>query len=466
MNNVCAWCGYTAYPVIAYSTDGNGHSVTNSTAEPAQSPYAAGSTVTFTAEAAPGYTFLGWYRVTSTEDNEVTDYDYSAVLCSTLIYHHLVTGAVEVAAVFAARDNVDVTVETVNGAEYYFGDEVEKQTGEVTRSLPLGTELTLRAADADKVLQWKNESDKVLGTGPSLSLTVTGSMRVTLVYQNGEAGDSVVQFLSDFDQVMLYSTYQSVPETVSFPLTPPSKFGFSFLKWVFENTDVEATNSTVREKIADNDRLITLRPDYSRLDENYTVTVRYEGVAKDGRTFADIPVGTGYTVTAPPITGYNFQHWKDADGVILSYRTGYFFQVSDNVTLTAVYSTEEPDPQPVITLGQPFATSVTDDDVTVHKVSCAATRSVPAGYTLLEQGMLYGKDLGEDFKPGDPGVCRVQSRDLSLSGVFTMNVKVASDSLDVFFRGYMILRDDSTGNETTMYTAVQHGTYADLASQA
>ena len=54
---------------------------------------------------------------------------------------------------------------------------------------------------------------------------------------------------------------------------------------------------------------------------------------------------------------------------------------------------------------------------------------------------------------------RLIGKDASRNGVHTLNVKVASDDIIVSLRGYMIVRDDATGNTTTYYTQIVSRSY-------
>ena len=55
---------------------------------------------------------------------------------------------------------------------------------------------------------------------------------------------------------------------------------------------------------------------------------------------------------------------------------------------------------------------------------------------------------------------RYQASDRGRNGVLNMNVSVDSDELVVSFRGYMTLRNESTGNIETYYTEIWKGSYA------
>ncbi len=302
----------------------------------------------------------------------------------------------------------------------------------------------------------------MLGTGASLSFTVTGKTTVKLVYRSETENQAFVQFVTDYGQVLFYSPY-SANDVVSFP-TPPSKLGCKFSKGVFEGTDPEATEEAIWGRIEAEERLITVKPSYTDDTTTYTVTVAYEGA--DGRaakTFSGLPVGTNRIFTAPAIDGYVFQCWKDAAGTVLGYDADYFMKITGDMTLTAVYGDEAVEARPVI------ATVLsTTTEGSIHKISAIATRTVPEGYTLAEQGMLYGINLGdvdaESFVFGTTGVLRFISSDLSANGVFTLHNKVSSDDLVLYYRAYMVLINDATGNEETVYSGIVSGSYGSINS--
>ena len=137
-------------------------------------------------------------------------------------------------------------------------------------------------------------------------------------------------------------------------------------------------------------------------------------------------------------------------------------QIAGDIMLTAVYGNAAAEALPVIAITGLRA----DTGGGTNKVVGIATRNVPTGYTVVEHGMLYGKDLGalttDTFVYGTDGVNRFQSTDMSNNGVFNMSVRVSSDDLIVYFRGYMRLRDNSSGNEAIYYTGISSGSYNQL----
>ena len=118
----------------------------------------------------------------------------------------------------------------------------------------------------------------------------------------------------------------------------------------------------------------------------------------------------------------------------------------------------------MITIGVPYRTS----SGSLHKVSCAATRSVPEGYTVVEQGMLYARDVNgldeASFVYGTDGVGRYQGNTAQNDGVLYLNVKVSTDNVVAYFRGYMVLRNASTGELETYYSGIASASYGSLVN--
>ena len=326
-------------------------------------------------------------------------------------------------------------------------------------SVKVGDVLSLHAVDADKVLQWQNEYDKVLGKGADLTVTVTGNMTITLVYQAEVANQAFVQFVSDNGQVMQAGTYTATDD-IPFPMAP-SKLGYRFLNWVFAGTTDEATEAAIRERIANGEQTIILSPRYERLPETYTVTVRYDGVQRADDVYVDLAVGTSLTLVAPKIEGKVFQRWEGR-GQVLGYAESYYLKVTSDEEFTAVYGDQEPVASPIITISDLSATV----EGGKQRISAIVTRSVPENYTLIEHGVLYARSdsmntFNENgFVLNGNGVNKYQSNMTDTIGTVKLNVTVDNDSVVVWLRGYMIVQNDLTGEQTTYYTALRHGSYA------
>lgn len=443
-----------------------------------KNPVHLGETVTLTAYSRLGYNFLGWYRVLSVSEGYVTECEAEPVSTDP-VYTFEVEGDVSLAAVYeASTQKFKLNVQAINGAKFRVnGGDV--QTG-YSEEVTLGTEVTIAAVEPDKVLQWQNDNDKLMGKGADLTVIVTGNTTVKLVYNSAEEGQSFVQFVSDYGQALSYQQYSaSGIEGLTFP-DSPVKFGYVFDKWVIEGTETEATVGSIRVLIEDGVKIITIKPLYTEDDTRFTVTVKY--LDQDGNeiheadTYEELRIGTSRTFTAPEIDGYTFARWEKADGTELGYNTGYYMRISGDMVLNARYTAEETEvkPKPVITLGEPaIVPAIVEGDVL--KVSCTATRSVPEGYTIIEHGILYARGVeglnAESFVCGTelpPGAGKYISNATQLNGTVKLNVKLTgeyNESTLVTFRGYMLLKNTETQNEEFYYTDVVTCTYESLAGR-
>lgn len=248
-----------------------------------------GIAVTVTAPALEGYTFDGWYE--QVVEGDTPTEPTGTPVCTTLAYTFNVQGNTDLVAKYTANGNATVTIIASNGAEYTVNDSSTKQSGS-SHTVQLGTTITITAYDASKVLQWQNESGKVLGRGASLSFTVTGNTSVSLVYNTISESQSFVQFVSDYGQVLSYQQYSGT-DNINFP-TAPTKFGYNFVKWVFENTETEATETAIKAKIGTaGNSIITIKPLYTKEETKYAVTVKYSGVDRADDTYSGIDKGRG-----------------------------------------------------------------------------------------------------------------------------------------------------------------------------
>ena len=100
-------------------------------------------------------------------------------------------------------------------------------------------------------------------------------------------------------------------------------------------------------------------------------------------------------------------------------------------------------------------------DGNANKLAFTATRNVPEGYTLLEQGVLYGINSTKDnYVIGNTAVRQMISSDKKANGVYIAYINVGSQ-LDtrVYVRGYMIVENAATGNQEVIYTDVVDATF-------
>lgn len=396
-------------------------------------------------ERLPSYRFLGWF------DNETGEH-----LSDEFIYEFTAEKDINLVAKFESYGKASVTLECVNGAKIVYGDIVVEEAGTISLTLPVGEMLKLTAGNPNMVSAWLNGSDKIIGKGEALYLTVTGDMTIKLVYNlSADSQTSMVQYVSDYGQLLSYQSY-SASDTIAEPVAP-SKLGYTFTKW-------SLTEDQIKAKITAGDKLITVTPVYEKNSYSFTVTVKYPTGTLADDTYSGAQ-GSGLTVTAKDIEGKVFTHWADESGNILSYEKSYFIQIASDVTLTANYADEAVSAQPVIAITSKYA-DVVDGK---NKVSFVATRSVPENYTVVEQGILFGTDSGlaqESALVIDGlNVRKGQSSSTFNNGVYSISVSVGNNTgTTIYARGYMIIRNNQTGNIDTIYTSVEYGSYDSLTS--
>lgn len=94
---------------------------------------------------------------------------------------------------------------------------------------------------------------------------------------------------------------------------------------------------------------------------------------------------------------------------------------------------------------------------------------MPENYTVVEQGILFGTDSGlaqESALVIDGlNVRKGQSSSTFNNGVYSISVSVGNNTgTTIYARGYMIIRNNQTGNIDTIYTSVEYGSYDSLTS--
>ena len=113
----------------------------------------------------------------------------------------------------------------------------------------------------------------------------------------------------------------------------------------------------------------------------------------------------------------------------------------------------------MITLGDLY-TAVGDG---YNIVAATATRSIPEGYELAEQGMLWtrnGSAYTEDtFVLGGSNVGKYVGNTSYMNGYLYLCVGVSSDDIVVGLRGYMILKNNISGKSEIFYSDYKTGSY-------
>ena len=434
--------------MVTSRTTGSNSPVANVAGGGSNITYAVGTTVT--ASAISGYKFVGWFV------NEYTGTPYSTDLtcevkptadCTMIAVYEPISGGKFWLTVTASEF-------TVNGGAV--------QRSYLLEKMPVGTQVTVVFKGSENFLYWVNESGKVVSTSKTYTFSMGSATTLKAVYAEKEENQAMVVFISHTQQVISSKGYTDTQE-IQFP-EPPIKMGATFVRWSMTEAEIRAAMATTTTGI------IVVEPVYEFSAGSYTVTVNYPN---DETATYTATVGKITTVTAKSIDGKVFKCWKNGD-TVLGYTETLKIAPRGDLTLTAEYvdAGTTVDRLPVIALTEISASQ----QGAKYAVSFTATRSVPEGYTVTEQGILvstnsqYGQAGALDAmkldangaKPDDTFILKATNTDAT--GVTVLNGTVSAADRTVYGRAYMILRDSSGAMVYVYSDTILSGSYNSLTT--
>lgn len=434
--------------MVTSRTTGSDSPVANVAGGGSDITYAVGIKVT--ASAISGYKFVGWFV------NEYTGTPYSTDLTckvkptddwTMIAVYEPISGGVFALEVSASKF-------TVNGGA--------TQRSYLLEKMPVGTQVTVVFKGSENFLYWVNESGKVVSTSKTYTFSMGSATTLKAVYAEKEEHQAMVVFISHTQQVISSKGYTDTQE-IQFP-EPPIKMGATFVRWSMTEAEIRAAMATTTTGI------IVVEPVYEFSAGSYTVTVNYPN---DETATYTATVGKITTVTAKSIDGKVFKCWKNGD-TVLGYTETLKIAPRGDLTLTAEYvdAGTTVDRLPVIALTEISASQ----QGAKYAVSFTATRSVPDGYTVTEQGILvntnsrYGQSDALDAmkldangaKPDDTFILKATNTDAT--GVTVLNGTVSAADRTVYGRAYMILHDSSGAMVYVYSDTILSGSYNSLTT--
>ena len=434
--------------MVTSRTTGSDSPVANVAGGGSDITYAVGTKVT--ASAISGYKFVGWFV------NEYTGTPYSTDLTckvkptddwTMIAVYEPISGGVFALEVSASKF-------TVNGGA--------TQRSYLLEKMPVGTQVTVVFKGSENFLYWVNESGKVVSTSKTYTFSMGSATTLKAVYAEKEEHQAMVVFISHTQQVISSKGYTDTQE-IQFP-EPPIKMGATFVRWSMTEAEIRAAMATTTTGI------IVVEPVYEFSADSYTVTVNYPN---DETATYTATVGKITTVTAKSIDGKVFKCWKNGD-TVLGYTETLKIAPRGDLTLTAEYvdAGTTVDRLPVIALTEISASQ----QGAKYAVSFTATRSVPDGYTVTEQGILvstnsrYGQSDALDAmkldangaKPDDTFILKATNTDAT--GVTVLNGTVSAADRTVYGRAYMILHDSSGAMVYVYSDTILSGSYNSLTT--
>ena len=423
-----------------------------------------GDEVTVTAPEVTGYKFLGWY------ENEYTGEPVS----NELKYIFVITASRKLIAVYESEGTVGDL--HIIGSKYTVDNGIEQQSN-ADFDIKVGKKVELEYTGTD-FLYWVNISDNIISTSEKYTFTFVGETTIRLITtRNFETEASVyVVFLNAYKQVL--SEGRAIDEEGVedlFPKTNPSKMGVTFVKWVFEGTEDEATADAIFEKASkDENSVVKIVPLYDKTEDTYKLTVKYVngGSAQDVEGYVElkIPAGEKKTINVSDIaeaTGADaaaFSFWSyDGEMPISTNESCSVVALKDQkVVLYAVFGVPTEDMKPAIIITQMSAAPSGEK----FKIMTTTRWFAPEGYTVQEVGFVYSANA---MFANDPDALLIGAENsvkhispmTDATGIYTFNGTTSVSSRTLYIKGFLTYTD-SDGNVLTIYTDMWHGSYDSL----
>ena len=279
--------------------------------------------------------------------------------------HYDCCGAIVVAQEVIPALGVQITVE--NGADVKINHAAYAGTTKVA----YGEAYTL-STDAENFEAWM-VGDKIVSTSATYTTAAFADTTYTAVFSSA-AG--TITFVDKFNNVLATYSADDVAAWDAIPEIASPFAGYAI-------TGYDKTLDDIKAATGD----ITVNAIYEKVEQTFTVTANGATITVDGTEYDDTAIVTGYdvpvTVSADGATAWTI------NGKEVGFGASYTFYVTSDVTIS--FSTDAAEAAPVVT-----ALNGNGDLQTGVKVRFVASRDVPASYTVVESGYLYGKEIAAD----------------------------------------------------------------------
>lgn len=232
--------------------------------------------------------------------------------------------------------------------------------------------LTATANEGAEFLGWK-VGNKIVSEETTYTTNAYADMTYVPVFA-AAAGEFTVTFVDAYGNVV--ATVASTELPLAALPTAPAFAGLTFAGWDMTLEEVNALTASAKVIAAyDND---TVKTYTVSAPEGTTIVV--DGVESTGSV--EVTYNTKITVKADGATAWTVNGSTEP----AAYGPEYTFYCGSDITVAPVTDVVTAKP----------AVEVVNKDVDGYKVTFLATRSVPAGYKLVESGFVYGKGMNAD----------------------------------------------------------------------
>ena len=269
---------------------------------------------------------------------------------------------------------------TVNGKYSSYGS-VEGYDFDKATWAGKNSTVTLKAMPIEGAVFAGWEIDgKVVSTANTLELTMYKDITVTPIFQEEQKSTITVVFLDMYNNVTASYTNMTATdfqaEMAKAIPTPAEYPGYTFVGWSQTDDAIKALDTSA-----------TITSSYKTRGNSYTVNAQGANITVNGEakanTFADIAYDTEVTVSAD-----NAKAWA-IDGTTVAVGSSYTFYVGSDVTITPVTDAVTDKPMTAIVSAAPATAGS-------YRVSFLASSYIPAGYTVIDRGFVYGKGATQD----------------------------------------------------------------------
>ena len=430
--------------------------------------YETGTEITVTAPNVDDYSFIGWYNGSYAAENKVAD---------TYEYTFTVEEDIELIAVYQSKAGTGLL--HVIGNTYKVNDG-ELQTSRNDFDIAIGAKTKLEYL-GDDFLYWVNIAGNIVSTDPTYNFVMVGETTIRLITsQNEEENESVyVVFLNAYNQVLSEGRALDVEEVEQyFPKIDPSKIGATFVKWVFQDTEDEATADAIFGKASSTANVVvTVVPLYDTSDAGtYTLNVKY----KNGGTTGDVEGYTGLEIVggnsktinvsdiaeAAGLSVEDFSFWSFDGETPVSFDATSYMVVAANgetINLVAVFGSDT-EPEPTVLIDRMWRA----EENGKYKIKTKMSWFVPEGCEVQKCGFVYttNDQFSTDEKLRlDTGETAVKAHPTGMtipSGIYTFNGNVGTNADKVLYIRAFVSYTDSEGSVFTIYTDIYSGSYSSL----
>ena len=388
---------------------------------------------------AKGHTPRAAVKENEVAPTKTTDGSYDLVVrcdvCETVLStEHVVVPAEGMTITITKHDIGEVTV---NG-------KVVDGLDDTAVNVPYNSEVKLNVTEANEYFKGWEANGKIVSKDAAYTTYAYTDMTFTPVFEEPSSQKISVIFYDKFgNEVKAYkdmtpADYQAAIATDGIPKGqdyPSSKF----VEW---DTDANTILGLTTSK--------TIWAVYEDVEstQKYTVTVKDAAGADITDTALTLPAGVQATAvpydTKATVQNDNAKGWK-IDGVVVSTEDTYSFFVGADTEVTMI--TDDVEALPTTTIIG--ATRLADP---AYRFNIMATRYVPAGYSLVDYGFVYGKNLtdadlkvenegkqGNGINSGAVKVVRAGQMNSS-SNEFALNYGIKAMDADVTVKSFIVVK--------------------------